>query len=135
MHTAGRNPPLLSDELKTHKTRLENEIKTLHPSWNVTLKKLSKDGVNRVEAVLGYFCKAVAECIEASARQEDKKSIRIDWLQNRGLESVRDPSLRLLLELEPHLEQLRRDARGLSLEWEGWISHRWLFGTRILSSP
>ena len=25
--------------------------------------------------------------------------------------------------------------RARALEWEGWISHRWLFGTRILSSP
>ena len=49
---------MLAPELKAPRETLKKQIKDMHPSYTTGhLTKLSREGIDHVESILGCFCK------------------------------------------------------------------------------
>jgi hypothetical protein len=90
--------------LSVPKQPLKRQIKLLHPSCcSGVLKSISNSGLRRVEAILGFFCQSLVHQVAGIALARGSKVVSRSSLMDpgKGVENLKDPTLRKLLSLEP----------------------------------
>ena len=93
-----------SKHLIVPKQPLKRQLKMLHPSCaGGTLTSLSNAGIRRVEAILGFFCQALVNQVTGLALARGATIISREWLMDadKGIENLKDATLRMVLGLEP----------------------------------